>query len=144
MTSSVRSTFDQLVRVEILLWNRLDDELQRHTGLPLGRLKVLRVIASTQGCRVQDIASRLLITVGAASKLVDRLEASGHCQRHPNPDDRRSSLLTVTNMGQATLTRAETLLEPLLNQAFAAVHLPQLMDALAQVEQVLTAEGEVA
>lgn len=143
MTSPVRSTFDRLVRVEILLWNRLDDELRRHTGLPLGRLEVLRVIAGTEGCRVQDIASRLLITVGAASKLVDRLEASGHCQRHPNPDDRRSSLLTVTAVGQVALTQAETLLEPLLGQAFAAVHLPHLNDALAQVEQVLTAAGEV-
>lgn len=144
MTTPARSTFDRLVRVETLLWHRLDDELRRQLGLRLGRLEVLRVIADTAGCRVHDVASRLLITVGAASKLVDRLEASGHCERHPNPADRRSSLIEVTDVGQAALTQAETLLEPLLGRAFASVRLSHLDDALAQVEQALEARGELA
>lgn len=144
MTTPARSTFDRLVRVETMLWNRLDDELRCSLGLPLGRLEVLRVIVEIKGCRVHDVASRLLITVGAASKLVDRLEASGHCQRHPNPDDRRSSLLKVTEAGQVALTQAESVLEPLLIQAFAAADLRHLNDALSRIEQALEAKGEVA
>ncbi|WP_019011577.1 MarR family winged helix-turn-helix transcriptional regulator [Deinococcus aquatilis] len=144
MPLSARTLFDRLVHVETMLWNRCDDELQRQIGLPLGRLEVLRVIAQIQHCRVNDVASRLLITVGAASKLVDRLEASGHCQRHPNPDDRRSSRLSVTDVGQTTLTGSETLMEALLTQAFAAVSFAPLHDALSTIEQTLTTAGEPA
>jgi DNA-binding MarR family transcriptional regulator len=143
LTSPARLTFDRLVHVETMLWNRLDDNLRQRVGLPLARLEVLRVIAHTECCRVNEVASGLLITVGAASKLVDRLEASGHCARQPNPDDRRSSLLNVTALGRTTLTQAEALLEPLLDRAFASVQLPHLDAALAQVERTLLSPGEL-
>lgn len=81
------------LRTTSWLWGRCDEELQRQTGLALGRLEVLHVIASVDPCRVNQVSARLLIIVGAASKLVDRLEAACLCQRHPNPQDRRSSLL---------------------------------------------------
>jgi len=142
MTSPARLLFDRLIHVETLLWNRCDDELQRQTGLRLGRLEVLRVIAQTEGCRVNDVASRLLITVGAVSKLVDRLEASNHCQRHPNPDDRRSSLLSVTTTGQAALAHSEAIMESLLTQAFSDVHFSHFHDALHDIEQALSSTGE--
>jgi DNA-binding MarR family transcriptional regulator len=137
LTTAARQTFDRLVHVETMLWNRCNQVLRRRGCLPLGRLEVLRVIAQTEHCRVNDVSFKLLITVGAASKLVDRLEASGHCGRLPNPNDRRSSLLGVTAEGWTALSQAETLLEPLLEQVFAAVHLPQLGDTLALIEQVL-------
>ena len=137
MTSATRPTFERLIHIETMLWNRCDEAVRRHTGLPLGRLEVLRVISAVEHCRVQDIASRLLITVGAASKLVDRLEASGHCQRHANPDDRRSSRLTVTRAGQDDLAATEEIMEQLLQQAFGTTDLQHLNDALAQVEHAL-------
>ena len=56
----------------------------------------MQVIASTPSCRVQDIARAVAITVGGASQAVDRLQAAGRCVRHPNPDDRRSSILELT------------------------------------------------
>jgi DNA-binding MarR family transcriptional regulator len=64
------------------------------------------VIDRIPGCRVYDIASELGITTGGTSKLVDRIEASGYCRRLPNPDDRRSSLLELTDEGRRLLARA--------------------------------------
>ena len=52
------------------------------------------------GCRVQDIADDLCITVGAASKLVDRLETDDLARRAANPGDRRSSLISFTEQGR--------------------------------------------
>jgi DNA-binding MarR family transcriptional regulator len=141
MTSLVRSTFDRLVHVETLLWNRCDEELLCRTGLRLGRLEVLRVIASVEQCRVNDIAMRLQITVGAVSKLVDRLEESGHCRRAPNPEDRRSSVLSVTPLGRTALEEAERIIDPLLQRCFADADLHSLNEALSRVEQTLTAES---
>ena len=49
--------------------------------------------------RVQELRTELGITVGAASKLVDRLERDGLVVRTAHPHDRRSSLVTLTAPG---------------------------------------------
>jgi len=64
------------------------------------------VIDTIPGCRVYDIATELSSTTGGTSKLVDRIEASGYCRRLPNPADRRSSLLELTEEGQRMLAEA--------------------------------------
>lgn len=98
--------FNDLVRLEIELWNSVDARLKAEFELTIARFEFLRVIDRIDGCRVQDIASELSITVGGTSKLVDRIEASGYCVRGANPDDRRSSILKLTKSGQRVLARA--------------------------------------
>lgn len=98
--------FNDLVRLEIELWNAVDARLKAEFELTIARFEFLRVIDRIDGCRVQDIASELSITVGGTSKLVDRIEASGYCVRGANPDDRRSSILKLTKSGQRVLARA--------------------------------------
>lgn len=43
------------------------------------------------------LARLLRISGASSSKLLDRLTASGHLQRVPNPDDRRSSVVVATD-----------------------------------------------
>ncbi|MFE7605196.1 MarR family winged helix-turn-helix transcriptional regulator [Brachybacterium paraconglomeratum] len=45
------------------------------------------------------LARLLRISGASSSKLLDRLTASGHLQRVPNPDDRRSSVVLATDHG---------------------------------------------
>lgn len=99
--------FDDVVGFEIELWDAVDARLKADCDLPLGRFLPMRVMARRPGCRVQDIAADLRVTVGGISKMVDRVEAAGHCARRPNPGDRRSSLIDLTPAGQELLTRAE-------------------------------------
>jgi DNA-binding MarR family transcriptional regulator len=98
--------FRNLVRLQIELWNGVDARLKADHDLPLTWFEPLSVIAGRTGCRVQDIAADLVITVGGTSKLVDRLEAAGLCRRSPHPDDGRSSLIELTDQGRAVLVRA--------------------------------------
>lgn len=42
------------------------------------------------------LSERLLLTSGATTALIDRLEAAGLLTRRPHPNDRRSSLLRLT------------------------------------------------
>jgi DNA-binding MarR family transcriptional regulator len=98
--------FTELVRAEMDLWAALERRLLAATGLTLGRYEVMRVVAAYHPqCRVADISTELGITVGAASKLVDRLEGAGLSERVPNPGDRRSSLVRLSGSG-AQLHRA--------------------------------------
>ena len=48
----------------------------------------------------------LLITVGGASKVVDKVQGAGWCRRLPNPTDGRSSLLELTESGEGLLEAA--------------------------------------
>jgi DNA-binding MarR family transcriptional regulator len=99
--------YDAVVRLETEMWNAADAHLRADAGLPLGRFEVLNAVEDIgSGCRVVDLGVRLVITVGAASKLVDRLEAGGLLVRRDNPDDRRSSLLALSDEGRTVLARA--------------------------------------
>ena len=84
--------FSDLVRLEIELWNAVDQRLRATHGLPLARFEPMQVIARASPCRVGDIADALSITVGGTSKIVDRLESLRLCERRPAPDDGRDRL----------------------------------------------------
>ncbi|WP_406464885.1 MarR family winged helix-turn-helix transcriptional regulator [Streptomyces sp. NBC_01622] len=103
--------FDELIRFEIELWNAVDTRLRADCDLPLSRFEPMRVITRRAPCRVQDIAEEMSITVGGVSKLVDRIEAAGHCRRRPNPDDKRSSVIEPTPAGRRLLAAAVTSFE---------------------------------
>lgn len=103
MAADELDLFFALVRAETRWFERLDDEVHAAHGAHLGSYDVLRVIASVDGCRVQDIVREIGITVGAASKSVDRLEAAGLAERRANPADRRSSHLSPTAAGRRLL-----------------------------------------
>lgn len=100
---------DALVAAEIAVWNRLEHILWDTPGsATLGRLLTLRAIeaAGPHGAHVHELASAQRITVGAASRLVDRLEADGLIERRPCPQDRRASCLLLTGAGTARMTTA--------------------------------------
>ena len=88
------------------MWDLVDLRLRREHDLALSWFEPMHVIDRTPDCRVIDIAEALSITVGGTSKLVDRIENAGRCERSPNPDDGRSSTIKLTGPGQRLLTAA--------------------------------------
>lgn len=106
---------DALVRYETYLWNHLDHRLSEEGEVAMSTLFALRVIRRHAGdCRVQDLRTQLGVTVGAASKLVDRLERDGLAVRSPHPHDRRSSLIALSPAGEAAHDRGVALLDAAL------------------------------
>jgi DNA-binding MarR family transcriptional regulator len=102
--------FADLVRLEIELWNAVEARLQKDLGVGLATAQTLAVVAAVEDCRVYDIVRGLSITVGGASKTVDRLERTGLVARRPHPHDRRSSVIALTPAGAATHAEAERLI----------------------------------
>ena len=100
--------FTELVRAEIELWNGLNAQLESELGLSLSRYQALAAIRTSGGsARVQDISAEMSITVGATSKLVDRLERDGLAVRSAHPSDRRSSIIALSDRGLSALTAAD-------------------------------------
>ena len=115
------TTVQRLVRFETELWNAVDARLRKDSDLTLGRYETMRIIADRDGCRVYDIADEMSVTVGGISKIVDRIEASGHCRRRANPDDRRSFIIELTPAGQQALARAKPALDDELELRLGSV-----------------------
>src|ERR1700754_4343622 len=109
--TDLRMLFSELIRFEIELWNAIDARLRFEYDLPLTHFEPMHVIAHRESCRVNDIAAELVITVGGASKLVDRIEAVGLCRRRANPADGRSSIIELTTAGRGLLDDATKTLE---------------------------------
>jgi DNA-binding MarR family transcriptional regulator len=101
----LKPLFNDLVRLETELWNAVEGRLRAEHSVTLPFFEFMQIIARTPGCRVQDIAAELSITVGGTSKIVDRIEAAGYCARQANPSDRRSSIVTLTASGKRLLPK---------------------------------------
>jgi DNA-binding MarR family transcriptional regulator len=131
----LRQLFDDLVRFETELWNELDARLRREADLPLGSFDVLQVLGRVPDCRVNDVAAALAITVGGASQAVDRLERRGLCARRPHPQDRRATIVGLTDEGRAISEAAGRVFDRELaarfDGALSKSALRHLADALA-------------
>src|SRR3546814_515959 len=93
---------------------------------------------SSDVCSSDLVSESIGITVGAASKLVDRLEREGLVARRPNPADRRSSLVLLTDAGSTAFTEASEVrtraLRELLDPDAAATATEALTVLLARLE----------
>jgi DNA-binding MarR family transcriptional regulator len=138
--------FVDLVRVETRWYTAVDERLRAAHGITAGLFQILDLIDRRAQCRVGDIVEDIAITVGAASKCVDRLEAAGWCTRTVNPDDRRSSWLSVTPAGSRLLVKARATwaqeIEQIVAGALSERDVRALARSLATLRTALEA-GEV-
>jgi DNA-binding MarR family transcriptional regulator len=100
-----------LIRLEIVVWERIDRRLRARHQLPLALFEALYFLSRAPdgpAMRVGDLARVIRITVGGTSKLVDRAEAAGLLTRAPDPGDRRAARLALTPPGKRKLRAATT------------------------------------
>lgn len=80
----------------------------REHRLKLSQFLLLAVLADAPAAtaRSTDIAARLGVTTGGATRLVDRAAQRSYVFRKPNPADKRSVLVTLTTYGRQRLDEA--------------------------------------
>jgi DNA-binding MarR family transcriptional regulator len=106
----------RLIAVQVELFEAADARLRTEAGMPLVALLPLRVIRATPGCRVQELAAGLGLSVGGASKSADRLERRGWLRRTAHPSDRRSLLLELTEEGIAAAAAGDAVVESVMRE----------------------------
>jgi len=90
MAAAVESTAESLVGV-------LDAaRLAQSPAVPPAQLRVLAVIAANRHTNMSRLAEALDVVPSSASRLCDRLEATGLLRRVPDPRDRREVRLLLT------------------------------------------------
>ena len=106
MATDACTLFATLIDTEVRAWSAVESALsEAGNALTLGRFLVLRTVRDTPACRIQEVAASQGITVGAASRLVDRLHRDGLLHRTPCEHDRRATILTVTDRAWHTSRR---------------------------------------
>ena len=120
MTTCAPSLFTAFINTEMGAWNAVESALsEAENALALGRFLVLRTVRDTPACRIQEVAASQGITLGGASRLVDRLHRDGLLHRTPCEHDRRATILTVTEQGLVHLEEACMIVEKEQERLFA-------------------------
>lgn len=104
-------------------------------------LNTLRRVSDQHGSKPSDMARSSLITTGAMTSRLDRLERSGLIRRMPDPADRRGVLVRLTSQGSKVARQA---LHELIaaNQAFLEPLSGQQRESLASALQLLLLRHE--
>lgn len=102
------TTRDIRVTVNLVLvarrWRSLLDERLRAIGQSSARMEALAAIMNSPSLSAQvDIAKRLRIEGPTMTRMLDTLEADGLVERLPDPTDRRTKQLRLTDAGEMLL-----------------------------------------
>ena len=145
MATCAPSLFTALINTEMHAWNAVESALSKAgNALTLGRLLVLRTVRDTPACRIQEVAASQGITLGAASRLVDRLHRDGLLHRTPCEHDRRAIILTVTEEGLAHLEEACMIVEKEQERLFAPLSTAQREELTRSLALIAEAAKERA
>jgi DNA-binding MarR family transcriptional regulator len=86
----------------------IDADLHQAGYIPLHWYDVLLELnaAPDRRLRIQELASRVVLTRTRVSRLVDRLADAGLVSREPDPDDGRACFAVITRVGREALRAA--------------------------------------
>ncbi|MEU8813300.1 MarR family transcriptional regulator [Actinoplanes sp. NPDC048796] len=90
VAAAVESTVDSLVSVLEAA------RLAQSPAVPPAQLRVLTIVAANRQTNMSRLAETLEVVPSSASRLCDRLEATGLLRRVPDPRDRREVRLMIT------------------------------------------------
>ena len=72
----------------------------KQTGLSPAQMHTIEMIGHHQNLRMKELASRMGITTGTLTVMIDRLEKGGLVARQPHARDRRSFNIVLTEKGR--------------------------------------------
>lgn len=94
VTEAVLTASRLLVAVSARSLNEVED------SLTLPQFRALVVLASRGPLRLTHLAEHLAVNPSTAMRMAERLVAAGMIDRAPNPDNRRESILALTDAGR--------------------------------------------
>lgn len=104
-----------LIKKSALVFDKLSNQLLSPYDLTSSQFKILMVLYHAQGDSVRqtDIETKFSMTNPTVTGLVQKLEAKELVRRVPNPEDRRSKVLVLTERAMARKDELLTLADSL-------------------------------
>lgn len=89
------------------------------------------------GVTPKQAGEYLELSTGAVTSLVDRLERRGHLERQPNPSDRRSVLVQLTDSGREIAATIGGVYRSVFRESIPTEHLLALAHGFDQMSAAL-------
>lgn len=86
-------------------------------GLTPGEARALLTVAAIDGSKQADIAARIGLEPMTVCTYLDKLESLGLVERRPNPDDRRSKCIFLTDASSDLLIAVRREVDSVIGQA---------------------------
>jgi DNA-binding MarR family transcriptional regulator len=138
-------TIGRILRIQFLAGARMRRIFQQH-GLDWGGFDVLATLRRSgvpYRLTPTGLYRELVLTSGAMTNRLDVLERAGLVERQPDPDDRRGTLIQLTEKGKAILDKAME--AHLQGEADMTAHLSKVeQKSLAELLKKLVIELENA
>ena len=103
---AMAEVFATLIRTGSALYIEVERAMLSTFGVPQSVLNSLAVIeGADRTLTPSEISERLFVSTGTMTGTLDALELQGWIRRIPNPEDRRSVLVQITDEGQLVADR---------------------------------------
>ena len=135
----VLASYELLMR-RVASWHAPD---LMEVAITMSQVKVLYLVAASQGMRMSELAARLGVSISTTSGLVDRLVDHALLTRHDDPADRRQVVVTITPSGSATLERFRELNAAQMRRILAGLGDSEL-DCVERATDILAAAARDA
>ncbi len=112
-------------------------ESARELGLDMCEWRTLQILGRDGGASVNQIADRITMDRGGTSRAIARLEARGLVRREAASEDRRKSVISLTEAGfdlQSRIAAFANARERRLSAGLSAAEKAQLLDLLARLD----------
>lgn len=126
------------VRLVILAGERLRQRLAAELGIGISEILALGHLFHDGELTPRDLSDRMNLSSGTMTALVDRLEESGLASRGPNPTDRRSQFVSITEAGSEAMEGVYARLDVSAQQAINPLRPDQRREFITLVTEIAT------
>jgi DNA-binding MarR family transcriptional regulator len=134
-----------LVRTGEALLQEIDRRIQATFGVPQAVATALAVIEGADGpLTPSEISARVIVPSATMTATLDTLERRGWIERRANPDDRRSTLVAVTEAGRTMTDALLPGIRELERETLGHLTPRELSQLLKMLEKVLAGAADVA
>jgi DNA-binding MarR family transcriptional regulator len=117
---------------------RRSDRHVRSLGLTPSQFDVIATLGDTQGMSCRELSETTLVTKGTLTGVLDRLEAKGLTERVPSKNDRRSTIIRLTEQGDRLFRKVFPaqikFLKPYFDRALTASQMKELSGMLLSLK----------
>ncbi len=135
--------FHQLMRLERMMKRPEPSERRINHGFgsrrpPLAREQILFMISNFEGgVHQKDLLENAHINASSMSEFISKLEEDGYLKREIDPQDKRATLLSLSELGKARINELQDERSDRLNKMFAKLNSEEKEQLSALLEKIL-------
>lgn len=132
------------LRAVLIAGDRYRAAIADHFGIGSVESVVLSLLSEAgQPLTPHQIGSRMLLSSGTVTAILDRLERAGHIRRTQHPTDRRSRLIVLTPAGRRVLQFSNNHLRAVLASSTDGPIGVEVLHALRRISHLLDERTEI-